>query len=126
MSNISADHQKLDPDEALRSNMTRHLFRRISAHNSILIGGTVLGAIVFMALFAPLLAPHDPFSQDLSKRLLPPFWMEEHNPKHILGTDNLGRDYLSRLIYGAQISLMIGVCTAIISGIICYKTQLVN
>ena len=118
MSNISADQQKLDPDEALRSNMTRHLFRRISAHNSILIGGTVLGAIVFMALFAPLLAPHDPFSQDLSKRLLPPFWMEEHNPKHILGTDNLGRDYLSRLIYGAQISLMIGVCTAIISGII--------
>ena len=73
MSNISADQQKLDPDEALRSNMTRHLFRRISAHNSILIGGTVLGAIVFMALFASLLAPHDPFAQDLSKRLLPPF-----------------------------------------------------
>ena len=118
MSDTSANHQKLDPDKALRSNMTRRLFRRISAHNSILIGGTVLGAIVFMAVFAPLLAPHDPFDQDLSRRLLPPFWMEGNNPKHILGTDNLGRDYLSRLIYGAQISLMIGVCTAVLSGII--------
>ena len=125
MNDISADHPKLDPENALRSNLTKHLFRRISAHNSILIGGGVLGAIVLMALFAPLLAPHDPFSQDLSRRLLPPFWMEDNNPKHILGTDNLGRDYLSRLIYGAQISLMIGVCTAIISGIIGARVSIV-
>ena len=67
MNDISADHPKLDPENALRSNLTKHLFRRISAHNSILIGGGVLGAIVLMALFAPLLAPHDPFSQDLSQ-----------------------------------------------------------
>ena len=80
MIDTSANHEKLDPDNALRSNMTRRLFRRISAHNSILIGGTVLGAIVFMALFAPLLAPHDPFDQDLSRRLIPPFWMEDNNP----------------------------------------------
>ena len=42
--------------------------------------------------------PHDPFAQDLGKRLLPPFWMEGTDPGHILGTDQLGRDYLSRLI----------------------------
>ena len=58
----------------LRSNITARIFRRVSAHTSILIGGSVLAIIVFMAIFAPLLAPHDPFDQDLSRRLLPPFW----------------------------------------------------
>ena len=53
------------------------------------------------AIFAPLLVPHDPFAQDLGKRLLVPFWMEGGDPPHLLGTDQLGRDYLSRLIYGA-------------------------
>ena len=70
------------------------------------------------SLLAPVLAPHDPYEQDLFKRLLPPFWMDGTDPAHPLGTDNLGRDYLSRLIYGAQISLLIGVCTALLSGII--------
>jgi len=114
----SDSNDKLIPEKVLRSNITARIFRRVSAHTSILIGGSVLAIIVFMAIFAPLLAPHDPFDQDLSRRLLPPFWMEDTNPKYFLGTDNLGRDYLSRLIYGAQISLMIGVCTALLSGII--------
>ena len=118
MADTSGKNHKLDPEKVLKSNITAHIFRRISAHNSIVIGGSVLTFIVLMALFAPLLAPHDPFDQDLSRRLLPPFWMEDNNSKYLLGTDNLGRDYLSRLIYGAQISLMIGVCTALISGII--------
>jgi peptide/nickel transport system permease protein len=83
-----------------------------------MIGGGILLAIVLMAVLAPVLAPHDPYEQDLFKRLLPPFWMDGTDPAHLLGTDNLGRDYLSRLIYGAQISLLIGVCTALISGII--------
>lgn len=118
MADTSGNNHKLDPEKVLKSNITAHIFRRISAHNSIVIGGSVLTFIVLTALFAPLLAPHDPFDQDLSRRLLPPFWMEDNNSKYLLGTDNLGRDYLSRLIYGAQISLMIGVCTALISGII--------
>ena len=118
MTDNSDSNDKLIPAKVLRSNITARIFRRISAHTSILIGGSVLAIIVFMAIFAPLLAPHDPFDQDLSRRLLPPFWMEDTNPKYFLGTDNLGRDYLSRLIYGAQISLMIGVCTALLSGII--------
>ena len=67
---------------------------------------------------APLLVPHDPFAQDLGKRLLLPFWMEGTNPDHILGTDQLGRDYLSRLIYGCRISMMIGVTVTIVSGLI--------
>ncbi|MAT88869.1 MAG: peptide ABC transporter permease [Aestuariivita sp.] len=71
-----------------------------------------------MAIFAPLLAPHDPYFQDLLNRIQPPVWHSGGDWEHILGTDHLGRDYLSRLIYGAQISLTIGIGAALISGII--------
>ena len=108
----------LDPARALGPSPTARFFRRMRGHTSVMFGGSVLLLIVAVAVFAPLIAPHDPYEQDLFKRLLPPFWMEGANPAHLLGTDNLGRDYLSRLIYGAQISLMIGICTAVLSGII--------
>ena len=62
-----------------------------------------------MALLAPLLAPYDPYAQDLVRRLIPPIWYEKGTWAHPLGTDNLGRDYLSRIIYGARISLLIGL-----------------
>ena len=71
-----------------------------------------------MALLAPLIAPHDPYAQDLSRRMIPPIWYEKGNWSHLLGTDNLGRDYLSRVLYGAQISLLIGVAVMVISGLI--------
>jgi peptide/nickel transport system permease protein len=74
--------------------------------------------VLFCAVFAELLMPHDPFAQDLTRRLLPPFWMEGHDPAHLLGTDQLGRDYLSRLILGARISMLIGVTAVIVSGLI--------
>jgi peptide/nickel transport system permease protein len=82
------------------------------------VGAVIVGVAAFCALFAPLLVPHDPFAQDLGKRLLVPFWMEGTDPNHLLGTDQLGRDYLSRLIYGCRISMMIGVTVTIVSGII--------
>ena len=65
-----------------------------------------------------VLAPHDPYAQDLNLRLIPPVWMDGGSAAHPLGTDHLGRDYLSRLLYGAQISLLIGFLTVIISGLI--------
>jgi len=82
------------------------------------IGAFIVGLAAFAALFAPLLVPHDPFAQDLGKRLLVPFWMEGTDPRHILGTDQLGRDYLARLIYGCRISMMIGITVTIVSGLI--------
>ncbi len=82
------------------------------------VGAVIVGVAAFCALFAPLLVPHDPFAQDLGKRLLVPFWMEGSDPSHLLGTDQLGRDYLSRLIYGCRISMMIGVTVTIVSGLI--------
>lgn len=94
------------------------LRRRVLGHTGLLIGAAVLAAVVFMALAAPLLAPYDPYDQDLARRLIPPIWHGEGTWAHPLGTDMLGRDYLSRLIYGARISLLIGFAVMIISGVI--------
>ena len=98
------------PGQALR--------RRMFGHYGFLLGAGVIGVIVLMALAAPLLAPHDPYTQDLLARLQPPVWKNNGSWEHPLGTDHLGRDYLSRLLYGAQISLLIGLGAALISGLI--------
>jgi peptide/nickel transport system permease protein len=92
--------------------------RRILQHKGFVLAGAVFGVIVLMALAAPLVAPYDPYAQDLGNRLVPPAFMEGGSWVHPLGTDGLGRDYLSRVIYGARVSLMIGVLTALLSGLI--------
>jgi dipeptide transport system permease protein len=69
----------------------------------------VLVALVVVAVFAPLIAPHDPTLQNRSDLLLPPFWQEGGTASYLLGTDAVGRDILSRLIYGARYSLFIGL-----------------
>ncbi len=96
------------------------LRRRVFGHVGLVLGGAFLLLIVAMALLAPLLAPHDPLDQELARKLIPPIWHD--SPKatwaHPLGTDLFGRDYLSRLIYGSQISLLIGFAAMLISGVI--------
>jgi peptide/nickel transport system permease protein len=92
--------------------------RRMLGHRSFVIAGVVLALIVALALAAPLVTPHDPYVQDLSNRLVPPVFLDGGSWAHPLGTDALGRDYLSRVVYGARISLLIGVLTALMSGII--------
>jgi len=92
--------------------------RQMLRHKGFMLGGIVLLLIVLIALLAPVLAPHDPYGQDLSRRLINPIWHEDGTWEHPLGTDNLGRDYLSRLMYGARISLLIGVAAMLISGVI--------
>ena len=94
------------------------LRRRVRGHQGMIIGSVIVVSVLLIALLAPLLAPHDPYQQDLLKRLLPPVWDSRGSWEHVLGTDHLGRDYLSRLIYGARISLLIGIGAALISGII--------
>jgi peptide/nickel transport system permease protein len=81
------------------------------------LGGFIVGVVLLIAIIAPYVVPHDPFAQDLTRRLVPPVWMGG-TWEHVLGTDQLGRDYLSRLMYGARISMMIGVFTVITSGLI--------
>jgi peptide/nickel transport system permease protein len=85
-------------------------------NRALTVGGGVLAIIFLLALFAPWISPHDPYVQDLTYRTVPPVWYEKGTWSHPLGTDQLGRDYLSRVLYGARISLLIGFCVAVISG----------
>lgn len=82
------------------------------------IGIAIVAIIAVAAIVGNQLVPFDPFTQDLGNRLKPPFWMEGTQAGHLLGTDQLGRDYLARLVYGARISLLIGIMTVITSGLI--------
>lgn len=93
-------------------------WRRTWRHGSFRAGGAIIAVIVVVALFAPLLTPYDPTLQDLGHRYLVPVWSERGSWTHPLGTDQLGRDYLARLMYGGRISLLIGVVTVLISGLI--------
>jgi peptide/nickel transport system permease protein len=83
-----------------------------------IIGLMIVGVVFVAAVIGPFITGHDPFVQDLNNRLIPPIWMEGGSNLHWLGTDQLGRDYLTRLLYGARISLFIGVLTVITSGLI--------
>lgn len=102
----------------LRRSPAMALLRRGLRHGGLVAGGAILLIIVGLALAAPLVAPHDPYAQDLSRRMIPPVWQAKGNWDFLFGTDKLGRDYLSRLLYGARISLLIGVVTVLISGTI--------
>ena len=106
-------------EEILEPTPMTKLRRRIFKNHSFLIGALILLVIIAIAVLAPFIAPHDPYDQDLARRLMNPFWHEKKTDAlFALGTDKVGRDYLSRLIYGAQISLLIGFLTVLISGII--------
>jgi peptide/nickel transport system permease protein len=94
------------------------LWKRVRGHKGLLAGSLLFLVILVVALTAPLIAPHDPYDQNLTNRLVPPIWYERGTWIHPFGTDNLGRDYLSRMLYGAQISLLIGVSVMLISGTI--------
>lgn len=83
-------------------------FSELKGHPSALIGFIILILYILMAILAPLIAPHSPTTTDLDNRLLPPFWLEGGKSSFLLGTDVLGMDLLSRIIYGAQISLIVG------------------
>ncbi|SDG27833.1 ABC transporter permease [Sulfitobacter delicatus] len=104
-------------DEITGPTPSQMLRKRIFGHQGFLIGAIVLILLTIVAILAPWIAPHDPYAQSLMTRMEPPVFMGG-DWEHPLGTDHLGRDYLSRLIYGARISLLIGAVAALISGVI--------
>ena len=81
----------------------------------IFVGTLIIAVLLVGGLFAPLIAPFDPNKQNLDLAMLAPQWL---SGPHVLGTDPLGRDVLSRLIYGARVSLIIGIAVALLSGFI--------
>ncbi|HET9924588.1 MAG TPA: ABC transporter permease [Methylomirabilota bacterium] len=78
----------------------------------------ILGVLIFLAVFANVLAPHDPEVGSLGERFRPPFWQQGGSEKFLLGTDHLGRDVLSRLIFGARVSIVVGFTAVIFAGVL--------
>ncbi len=101
----------------LSRNPHRTLWGEAWTHRQGIVGGFLLLLFAFMAVFGPLLAPHDPIAIDFSNISSEPAWLDLENGKGLMGTDNLGRDVFSRVLVGSRISLLIGA-TATIVGII--------
>ena len=97
---------------------------RLSAIRSIrsegfpLIATSLLGLLLFVALFANVLAPHDPEVGSLGERFRPPVWQQGGSEKFLLGSDHLGRDVLSRLIFGARVSVVVGFTAVLVAGVV--------
>ena len=94
-----------------RSRVWRKLLRNPAA----IAGALVLLVIVGAAVFAPYVAPHEPTRQSLIRRFTPPVWTAGGKPGYVLGTDQVGRDILSRMIHGARVSLLVGVAAVAVS-----------
>ncbi len=94
------------------------LLRRLLHSPVGLIGSVIVVLVVIGAAFAPWLAPHDPAQLALGNRFVPPFWAAEGSWEYPLGTDQLGRDVWSRILYGSRISVVVGVTSAFFAGLL--------
>ena len=100
---------------ALDATATRASLRRLWRLKWGVAAAVVILMIVGSAVLAPWVATHDPLSVNIRNRLAPPAWMDGGTPRHLLGTDQVGRDLLSRVIYGGRISLAVGTSAVLIS-----------
>jgi ABC-type dipeptide/oligopeptide/nickel transport system permease subunit len=96
-------------------NGSKDFIQRLSKHPSAMGGGIVMAIYLLLAIFAPVIAPHSPFAGDLADRLKPPAWIEGGQWSYLFGADEQGMDLLSRIIYGARISILIGLLATLIS-----------
>ncbi len=94
------------------------MIKRLCKNPRAWFGGIITIIVVAAALFAPWLAPHDPLEQDLLNTTLPPAWSADANPDFLLGTDSLGRDVLSRLIYAARVAVAVAVLASAAAAVI--------
>jgi peptide/nickel transport system permease protein len=100
---------------------TLPLTRRFAAFRTEgfpLIPMSILGGLLFVAIFANVLAPHDPEVGSLGERFRPPFWQQGGSEKFLLGSDHLGRDVLSRLIFGTRVSIVVGFTAVLVAGVL--------
>jgi peptide/nickel transport system permease protein len=94
------------------------IFRRLLRSPGGALGLVLVVLVVLLAIFAPALSPHDPAKQNIVYRLKPPFWIEGGSMEHPLGTDSLGRDLLSRVIYGSRVSIFVGLAATAASALV--------
>lgn len=96
---------------------TSNILRKMRGNKMILFSSVILMITIFVGAFANFIVPFSPYSQQLDSRLKPPLWRDKEDRIHLLGTDHLGRDVLSRVIYGIRVSLLIGILAVTISAI---------
>ena len=90
----------------------------ILEHSKLIFGGGFVCALVLVAILAPLIAPHDPLDQDLLAAFLPPVGFAGADPAYLLGSDDLGRDVLSRLVFGSRVAVTVSVTAAALAGVV--------
>ncbi len=115
MTDVPLTQTASDIKRQTRNRMLSEFWFYFSENKGAVIGLWVFLALVAIALLAPLIAPYDPIAQNRSALLLPPVWQEKGQWAYLLGTDAVGRDMLTRLIYGARFSLFIGLVVVSIS-----------
>lgn len=124
MGQALAQSERIDTVESVMGpGKTRGLWsdawRRLRKNKAAVIGLVYIGFMILVAVFGPILAPHDPNNIPMGEGFvpanLPPFWMEGSNPDYLLGTDSLARDNLSRYLYGARISMVVGIVPTIVT-----------
>jgi peptide/nickel transport system permease protein len=113
-------------DEVASAAAGSRTWRKLARNPAAIIGTLILLVVVTTALTAPWIAPHDPAKQSLLRRFTPPVWTAGGNPAYPLGTDQVGRDILSRMIHGARISLLVGVLAVVVSVLIGVTLGLVS
>jgi peptide/nickel transport system permease protein len=105
-------------DEATPRSVHAAALRRLVHDPAAVIGAIVVTIVAICAVFAPLITQVDPNMQDLTSTLLPPMWIAGGGHSHVLGTDNLGRDLLARIIWGSRVSAIVGISVVAIGGTI--------
>jgi len=101
---------------ATRAGSLKRLLGELWRDKAGFTGVVLIAGLLLMAAAAPRIAPYSPTAQDLRARLVPPAWEDGGSWKHALGTDHLGRDVLSRVIHGSQVSLAVGAAVVLIAG----------
>jgi peptide/nickel transport system permease protein len=98
-------------------NKTGNFLRKVRGNKMIFFSSIVLLITIFCGMFTGLLAPYSPYDQKLGNKLKPPLWRDAEGRRYLLGTDQLGRDVFSRILYGIRVSLLIGILAVLISAV---------
>ena len=101
--------------DSVRGSESSRAWRKLARNPAALAGVLILLAVIGAAVFAPWVAPQDPARQSLIRRFTPPVWAHGGSIAYPLGTDQVGRDILSRIIYGARVSLLVGISAVLVS-----------